>query len=158
MHWAKGLDRAARHGTPLAHEREEVACARILLATDQPTKALQQLEFVLIRATAGQRWGHVIEIRILQALAYQMCHYEEQAISALSVAVHLAEPEGYIRHFVDEGPPMAALLSKLREQQREQGPASYLDTLLAAFPQQSKKSKRQSKQPQQRAKRFLLDQ
>ena len=56
----------------LTREREEVACVRILLAKQQPALALQRLEPVLQRATAGQRWGHVIEIRLLQALAYQM--------------------------------------------------------------------------------------
>ena len=120
-------------------------------------RALKRLEPVLVRATAGQRWGHVIEIRILQALAYQMCYYEDQALSTLSVAVQLAEPEGYIRHFVDEGAPMAALLSRLQEQQRQQGPTPYLDTLLAAFASQSKRPKRQPKRPKQRAKRHLPD-
>jgi len=150
-HWAEELNLGARSGTSFAHERKEVAYARILLATAQPTIALKQLEPVLVRATAGQRWGHVIEIRILQALAYQMCHYEDQALSTLSVAVHLAEPEGYIRHFVDEGAPMAALLSMLQKQQCAQGPTSYLDMLLAVFSSQSKKPK----YPQQRAKRRL---
>ena len=79
----------------------------------------------------------------MQALAYQIRHQKMQALGALSEAVHLAEPEGYIRRFVDEGAPMAALLSKLREQQGKDGPTPYLDTLLAAFPQQSKAQKRQ---------------
>ena len=61
----------AQHFTPFARERQEVARARILLAQDQSTAALQRLEPALQRATAGQRWGHVIEIRLLQALAYQ---------------------------------------------------------------------------------------
>jgi LuxR family maltose regulon positive regulatory protein len=148
MHWAKELDLGTQHGTPLAYEREEVASARILLATAQPTVALKRLEPVLMRATAGQRWGHVIEIRILQALAYHMYHYEEQALTALSVAIRLAEPEGYIRLFVDEGSHMATLLSRLRERQRKQGPTPYLDTLLAAFPQQDKRPKYHSKKPQ----------
>ena len=108
--------------------------ARILLATAQPAGALQRLEPVLQRATAGKRWGHVIEIRLLQALAYQMLQEETQALDALSEAVRLAEPEGYIRSFVDEGAPMAALLSKLRDEQCKQGPTPYLDGLLAAFP------------------------
>jgi LuxR family maltose regulon positive regulatory protein len=157
-HWAEELDLGERHDTPFAREREEVARARILLAMAQPTVALERLEPALVRATAGQRWDHVIEIRILQALAFQMCHYESRALSALSVAVHLAEPEDYIRRFLDEGAPMAALISKLREKQREQGPTPYLDTLLTAFSQQSKRPKHQSKtRPRQRAKRPLLD-
>ncbi|HEX3642392.1 MAG TPA: hypothetical protein VHV10_13965, partial [Ktedonobacteraceae bacterium] len=100
------LDRATRwanmeagewYGTPFAHEREEVARARILLAKKQPTAALQGLEPILVRASTGQRWGHVIEMRLLQALAYQLRQQETQALDALSQAVCLAEPEGYIR-------------------------------------------------------------
>jgi len=94
----------------------------------------------------------VIETSILQALAYQMLQQETQALEALAKAVHLAEPQGYIRRFVDEGNLMAALLRKQREQQREAGPTPYLDTLLAAFPQQSKVHKRQSKQARARNK------
>jgi len=74
-----------------------------------------------------------------------MCYEETQALCVLSEAVRLAEPEGYIRSFVDEGASMAVLLSQLRKQQREAGPTPYLDTLLAAFPQQRKSRKRPSK-------------
>ncbi len=139
--WAKELDLKERHGTPFTHEREEVARIRVLLAQAQPDVALQRLGSVLQRATTGQRWGHVIEIRLLQALAYQMCQEETQALVALSEAVRLAEPEGYIRSFVDEGLPMAALLSRLRGEQHKQRPTPYLDTLLTAFPQRSKRDK-----------------
>jgi LuxR family maltose regulon positive regulatory protein len=136
--WIEELDRGERHGTPFAREREEVACARILLAKDQPALALPRLEPMLQRARAGQRWGHVIEIRLLQARARQMCQQETQALEALSEAVRLAEPEGYIRSFVDEGASIEALLYQLRERARKQGPTAYLDTLLAAFQQESK--------------------
>lgn len=139
--WAEQLDLEIRRGTPFAQEREEVACARILLAKAQPTLALKRLEPVLVRATTAQRWRHVIEILLLQALAYQMNQQEKLALSTLSEAVHLAEPEDYICSFVDEGLPMVVLLSKLREQQRKAGPTPYLDTLLAAFPRQSAPSK-----------------
>ena len=127
-----------RHGTPFAHEREEVAQARILLAKQEPVLALQRLESVLQRATAGQRWGHVIEMLILQALAYQMCQEATQALDALLEAVRLAEPEGYIRCFVDEGTSMETLLSCLYQRECKRGPTLYLDRLLAAFRQESK--------------------
>jgi LuxR family maltose regulon positive regulatory protein len=87
----------------------------------------------------------VIEIRILQALAHQKLHEEPQALTALSETVHLGEPEGYIRTFVDEGAPVAELLSRLREQQCQTGSTPYLDTLLAAFAQESKRTRCSSK-------------
>jgi LuxR family maltose regulon positive regulatory protein len=145
--WVRELDLLGPHGTPFAREREEVARVRFLLATHQPAAALQRLEPVLERATMGKRWNHVIEVRLLQALAYQMSVQEGQALSVLFEAVSLAEPGGYIRSFVDEGAPMAALLSQLREQQRISGPTPYLDSLLEAFPRRIRK--RQPKQVKQ---------
>ncbi len=143
--WAEELNVIKQSLTPFARERQEVARARVLLAKDQPTAALQCLDPVGQRATAGQRWGHVIEIRLLQALAYQRLHEESQALRALSQAVYLGEPEGYIRSFVDEGAPMADLLSRLWEEQHHTGPTPYLDTLLTAFGQESKMLRHSSK-------------
>jgi LuxR family maltose regulon positive regulatory protein len=143
--WAEQLDFMEQHLTSFARERQEVARVRILLAQKQPTAALQRLELALQRATTGQRWGHVIEIRLLQALAHQKLNEEPQALTALSEAVRLGEPEGYIRSFVDEGAPMAELLSGLREQQCQTRSTPYLDTLLAVFAQESKRTRRSSK-------------
>ena len=152
--WVEELDIRERHGSPFAHEREEVACGRVLLAQRQPALALQRLSPVLQRAVKGQRWGHVIEIRLLQALAYQMGQQERQALDVLSEAVHKAEPEGYIRSFVDEGAPMETLLSQLRQERGKAGPTPYLDTVLAAFPQQSNVQKRQFKRTRRHASRL----
>jgi LuxR family maltose regulon positive regulatory protein len=152
IRWVHELDTLAEQDDgPFAHERKDVARVRVLLAQSLPDLALQRLVPVLERATTGQRWGHVIEIQLLQALAHQMRHREKQALDALSEAVRLAEPEGYIRSFVDEGVPMAALLSKLRERQRKYGPTPYLDMLLATFPQQSKTDQHQPKQEREHA-------
>ena len=139
--WAEALGVREQHLTPFARERLEVALARIYLAKDQPTVALQRLDPALQRATAGQRWGHVLEIRLLQALAHQRLDEEAQALAALSEAVRLGEPECYLRSFVDEGTPMADLLSRLRQEQGHFGPTPYLDTLLAAFAKESKRPK-----------------
>jgi LuxR family maltose regulon positive regulatory protein len=158
--WALELNGEEEHDTPFpfTREREEVAGVRILLAKAQSTLALERLEPLLRRATMAHRWGHVIEMQLLQALAHQMNHEEPRALSTLSEAVHLAEPEGYIRSFVDEGAPMEALLSKLREQQCKAGPTLYLDAVLAAFPQQSQVQEQQLKEAGKRTKtQPLLD-
>ncbi len=131
--WAAELDVGERLGAPFAREQEDAARVRIMLAQRQPALALEQLEPLLTRAAASERWNDVIVMRLLQALAYQMRHEESRALSALSLAVRLGEPDGYIRSFVDEGPQLAELLFRLREQERKKGPTPYLDALLAAF-------------------------
>ena len=71
---------------------------------------------------------------LLQALAYHLVNQEQEALGVLLQAVSFAEPEGYIRRFVDEGRTMVQLLGLLKEQEAQAGPTPYLDTLLAAFP------------------------
>ncbi|HEX6555312.1 MAG TPA: LuxR C-terminal-related transcriptional regulator, partial [Ktedonobacteraceae bacterium] len=133
VHWAMGVSHQEPTHALLASEREEVALVRVCLLQQRPSEALTRLERVLERATAQQRWNQVIEARLLQALAYQVNQQEHEALSALTEAVRLAEPEGYIRSFLEEGAPMGTLLSSLRAQQQKQGPTPYLDTVLAAF-------------------------
>jgi LuxR family transcriptional regulator, maltose regulon positive regulatory protein len=70
------------------------------------------LERLRKAAEAGERTGSVIEILVLQALAHQMRGDNPAARAPLSRALSLAEPEGYVRIFVDEGPPMAHLLEE----------------------------------------------
>ena len=72
------------------------------------------LERLLQAAEAGGRTGSVIEILVLQALAHQVQGDIPAALVPLQRALALAEPEGYVRIFVDEGAPMAALLGSGR--------------------------------------------
>ena len=131
--WAEELVQQPREPSPLAREREDVARARILLAQEKPTEALSLLESLQSGAERQERWKHVIEMQVLQALAHAMRDEEQEALAVLAQAMQLAEPEGYVRIFVDEGAPMASMLSRLREQEDKQMPTGYLDTLLAAF-------------------------
>jgi LuxR family transcriptional regulator, maltose regulon positive regulatory protein len=131
--WAQELVQQPREPSPLAREREDVARARILLAQEKPTEALSLLEPLQSGAQRQGRWNQLIEMRVLQALALSMGDQEQEALAVLAQALQLAEPEGYIRIFVDEGAPMASLLSRLREQEDRQVPTGYVDTLLASF-------------------------
>jgi LuxR family maltose regulon positive regulatory protein len=70
--------------------------------------------------------GFVIETLILQALAFQAQKETEQALVALGKALALAQPEGYVRSFLDEGEPMTRLLCQARSRQPGSGYAAAL--------------------------------
>jgi LuxR family maltose regulon positive regulatory protein len=101
--------------------------ARLLLAQDEKAAAAEQLDRWYEAAVgAGWQFG-VIEVRALQALAAPTL---DEALAFLADALALAEPEGYVRTFLDKGQPMADLLRKAAE--RDLSPA-YARRLLAAF-------------------------
>ncbi|GHO89924.1 LuxR C-terminal-related transcriptional regulator [Dictyobacter formicarum] len=131
--WSRELEQKALLVSPLARERQEIALARIALAESQPDEALARLAPLVARAKAEGRWAHVLEMWLLQALAYQIHQQWQEALVTLTLAVNLAAPEGYIRRFVDEGVPMADLLTRLRAQEQQRELTPYLDALLAAF-------------------------
>ena len=104
---------------------------RILIAQGRLDETARLLEQLLKAAEAGGHIPKVIEILILQALSLQAQGDTDQAITTLEKALTLAEPEGFIRVFVDEGPPMAQLLYEAAA--RGIAP-DYARRLLAAFP------------------------
>ena len=69
-------------------------------------------------AAAQDRAGSLIEIGALRALALAARGEERAAVDALAGALAIACPQGYVRVFADEGPPMAALLGRLIAAQR----------------------------------------
>jgi LuxR family maltose regulon positive regulatory protein len=113
--------------------------ARVLIALgreypEEPyLKDAQDLLKELFKMADNNGWGSkVIEILCLQALAYSMREEDtDRAIDILERAINQAEPEGFIRTFVDEGPPMAQLLYEALH--RGVAP-DYVRRLLAAFP------------------------
>jgi LuxR family maltose regulon positive regulatory protein len=112
------IDRWARE-SGLSHEDvptyrsefEHLTYSRALLSEGKPTEALQLLGRLLHLAESKGRQGRVIEILVLQALAHHARGDKAVARTAIGRALVLAEPEGCIRTFLDEGAPMAALLA-----------------------------------------------
>jgi LuxR family maltose regulon positive regulatory protein len=113
------------------HEMEYIVFARILIAQGRLDEAARLLQRLLEAAEAGGRNSRVIELLIVQTLAAQSGGDTAQAMSTLEQALTLAEPGGFIRTFVDEGPPMAHLLYEAFS--RGIAP-DYIRRLLAAFP------------------------
>jgi LuxR family transcriptional regulator, maltose regulon positive regulatory protein len=124
--WARERGLTADDELSYLHEFEHVTLARALLARDGATPLLERLRQA---AEAGARTGTVIEVLALQALAHRAQGDAPAALAALRRAVELAEPEGYVRVFADEGPPMAALLRAVAKQGVARG---HVRRLLAA--------------------------
>jgi LuxR family maltose regulon positive regulatory protein len=123
-------------------EREHLVLARVLLTQGKPDRALQLLDRLREEAEAAGRTGDVIEILALQALALWARNEKERAVGTVTRALALAEPEDYVRTFVDEGPEMGDLLSATLEDRWSGNPgtagrvsARYLAKLLAALAQ-----------------------
>jgi LuxR family maltose regulon positive regulatory protein len=101
-----------RADVPVSYVREpeHLALLHVLLALDEPDAALTLLDRLLCAAEAAGRTGRVIAFSVLQALAWQAKKDIPGALTALERALSLAQPEGYVRIFLDEGTPMAKLL------------------------------------------------
>jgi LuxR family maltose regulon positive regulatory protein len=111
---------------------EYLALARILIAQGRTGDALALLERLLGPAETGAHSTRAIEILLLQALALHAEGEPAQAVAPLKRALTLAEPGGFVRAFVDEGPPMARLLHLVVG--CDGAAARYARRLLAAYP------------------------
>jgi LuxR family maltose regulon positive regulatory protein len=96
----------------LLQETVDTTLGHISLCEGDFSKAEISLAKVQDEAEKSGRVGNVIEILLLRALAARGAGNVAKAIDLLAKAVKLAEPEGYIRVFVDLGAPMAALLKE----------------------------------------------
>jgi LuxR family maltose regulon positive regulatory protein len=108
--WAREHHVSAEDELSYVREFEHITLARLLLARGSTAEALGLLDGLLLAADDGGRVGSVIEILLLQALAQHQHGRTPAALASLERALTLAEPEGYVRLFVDEGPKLAELL------------------------------------------------
>jgi LuxR family maltose regulon positive regulatory protein len=135
----EGPDEAARLATGIKlgqtgalifREQEQIILARVLLAQQRWDEALPLLGQLADATESGGRFGRLIEILALQAVAQQAQGDAAGALTALEKALALGEPEGHVRVFVEQGVPMAALLQRAAAH----GIApDYVSSLLAAF-------------------------
>jgi LuxR family transcriptional regulator, maltose regulon positive regulatory protein len=109
--------------------------ARVLLAEN----AAEQAVGLLTRSredlvALGWRYAEAV-VSLLLALAHERNGAPDQAFSALENALRIGGAMGLINSFVDEGPPMRALLERFRRTQPEAstGQAAYIGTVLSAF-------------------------
>ena len=134
--WARERGLSVADDLSYLCEFEHITLARVLLArytaerAERPIQeAARLLERLLRAAEEGRRTGSVIEILVLQALTHQARDDGPAALASLQRVLTLAEPEGYVRIFADEGASMAFLL---RAAAKQGIASSYVRRLLAA--------------------------
>jgi LuxR family transcriptional regulator, maltose regulon positive regulatory protein len=117
--WARERELSVEDELSYPHEFNHITLARVLLGRYQRdgleasiSGAAGLLERLRKAAEAGARWGSVIEILVLQALVYHLRGDRTAALLPLQHALALAEPEGYVRLFLDEGLSMRQLLGE----------------------------------------------
>jgi LuxR family maltose regulon positive regulatory protein len=145
--WAEATRLAAEGEPAYPREEEYLTLVRVLISQGRLEPmgsylddALLLLDRLFRAAERGARMGSVIEILALRALALQAQHEPGKVLVTLERALMLAEPECYVRVFVDEGQPMAVLLRELLKRGDEKPPdlrrsvtLDYARQLLAAF-------------------------
>jgi LuxR family maltose regulon positive regulatory protein len=89
-----------------------ISQARVHLAQGDPSAALALLQSWRRQVEAKGWEDERLKVQVLQAVALQAYGEQDQAVQLLCDALSLAEPGGFIRLFVDEGRPMAYLLSQ----------------------------------------------
>jgi LuxR family maltose regulon positive regulatory protein len=127
--WSRDRGLTAEDELSYLREYEHLTLARLLLAQGSLDEASDLLERLLGAVTVGHREGVVIEILVLLALVARQRGDLPAALASLERALTLAEPEGYVRLFVDEGAPMTALLEAARGTEV----AAYAEGLLVAL-------------------------
>ncbi len=135
--WVQERGLSVNDSLSYLREFEHIILARVLIAQYESGRvdgaiheAMGLVERLLQAAEEGRRVGSVIDILVLQALAHKAQGDIPRALVSLERALVLAEPEGYVRIFVDEGPPMAALL---RDAGKPGNTLNYVRKLQAAF-------------------------
>ena len=112
---------------------EKLVLIRVWLTTTEPMLALAVID-ELSTVVATRQWTQwLIALHALRALAYQQQGDGAAAAQRLHQALTLAQPQGFIRTFVDLGEGMRSLLMALHPTVLDAGLKSYIARLLAAF-------------------------
>ena len=116
---------------------ECLALARLRLAQKKPAQAVEILDQVQPALEQLERITALIETLLLRSLALHDLGESQAALDCLRRAVRLAQPEGFMRTFLDEGEAARRLLETLFKQidQTDSDLKAYLHRVLSAFTQ-----------------------
>jgi LuxR family maltose regulon positive regulatory protein len=133
--WAEGDPFTIKREVPpvlpaFLHEVQQISLARVHLARNETEQALATLEGLAVQAQAAGRLAQAIEICLLKALAWQAQGESTAAFESFERSLSWAQPEGYVRLFLEAG---SGVIPLLRRATAHGTSPTYADRLLAAL-------------------------
>jgi len=121
-------------------EFQDLTLARFWLRQGRLDEAVELSAAIQSAAEAAGRMGTALQSLVLRALAFQQQGDGAQARDSLGRALIIAQPEGYVRIFLDAGSPLRSLILDCRlalasSHEASKALLAYVDRLLAAFPE-----------------------
>lgn len=136
LEWVDQVEISFEDAPTYLREFEHLTLVKVLLAAHRDGRrgadldaAAAFLDRLLAAASEAGREGSVIDIEVTRALVLQQMRDMDRAVAALTSALELAEPEGYVRTFTNEGESMAALLAAAGRHR----PSPYVSRLRSAL-------------------------
>ena len=128
--WVSQVNLDVEEKIPYGRLFQLTQAARMLYALDRCEEALQVLDKIIPYTQKEGYWDVVIHMLVLQAAVWAKRMNDSSALDCLEKALALAEPEGYIRVFLEHGQPLQRLIQLFKERH---GDSEFVRRLLAAF-------------------------
>ena len=130
--WARSLGLNSQQDVTTSNEADFLLLARLLIAQNKLPEAAALLQRLIASTESSGHWTSHLTAQLWHAVALEAQDKSREARQTLAQVLKQAEPEGYVRLFVDAGLPAARLLYRAIEHDLA---SDYARRLLAAFPQ-----------------------
>ncbi len=130
--WANGLHLNSQSDVTPDNESDLLVLAQLLIAQNKLPEAAALLQRLIASTEGSERWTSHLTAQLLRAVVVETQGQSREARQILALVLQRAEPEGYMRLFVDAGLPVARLLYQAIEHNLA---PDYARRLLSAFPQ-----------------------
>jgi LuxR family transcriptional regulator, maltose regulon positive regulatory protein len=130
--WAGRLGLNSQSDISPGNDADLLLLAQLLIAQNKLPEAATLLQRLIASTESSEHWTSRLTAQLLHAVVLAAQNRSREAQQALALVLRRAEPEGYVRLFVDAGLPVARLLYQAIEHDLS---PEYARRLLAAFPE-----------------------
>jgi LuxR family transcriptional regulator, maltose regulon positive regulatory protein len=130
--WVNNLGLNSQQDITIGNEADLLILVQLLISQHKLPEAATLLQRLIASTESSEHWASHLTAQLLRAVVLAAQDKSREARQALTLVLQRAEPEGYVRLFVDAGLPVARLLYQAVEHSLV---PDYAQRLLSAFPQ-----------------------